>query len=154
MIDKVIEKAHDFALLSSKRSHHEIITRINFIRATSRKIWNKKWKEEMKKTQYRKLTLKVNHYHLNIYAECSKTHNVLIIQLKINKIEFNEFLHERRVFDILTMHYLCDEEHIIVKHVLLFCSNWKKKRRKMLQRAKIMNIKQLFSERRAMTIAV
>ena len=36
MIDKITEKTHDFALLSSKRLYHEITTRINFIRISSR----------------------------------------------------------------------------------------------------------------------
>ena len=77
----------------------------------------------MKKTQYRKLTSKINRRHLNIYVERSKTHNAFIIQLKTNKIKFNKFLHERRVFNVLIAHYLCDDEFMTVKHVLLFCSN-------------------------------
>ena len=51
----------------------------------------------MKEIQYRKLTSKINRYYLNIHVERSKTYNAFIIQLKINKIEFNKFLHERRV---------------------------------------------------------
>ena len=108
----------------------------------------------MKKIQYRKLISKVNHRHLNIYIRRSKTYNALIIQLKINKIEFNKFLHKRRIFNVLTAYYLCDKKHIIVKHVLLFCSNWRKKRKKILQKAKIINIKRLFSERKTITIVV
>ena len=108
----------------------------------------------MKEIQYRKLISKINRRHLNIHVERSKTYNAFIIQLKTNKIEFNKFLHERRVFSVLTAHCLCDEKHIIVKHVLLFCLNWRKKRMKMLQRTKIINIKRLFNERKAITIAV
>ena len=77
----------------------------------------------MKKVQYRKLISKVNYRHLNIYIERSKTHNTFIIQLKINKIEFNKFLHERRVFNILIAHCLCDKKYITIKYVLFFCSN-------------------------------
>ena len=108
----------------------------------------------MKEIQYRKLTSKINRRHLNINVERSKTHNALIIQLKINKNEFNKFLHERRIFSVLTAHCLCDEKHIIIKHVLLFCSNWKKKKKKMLQRTKIMNIKRLFNERKTIMIVM
>ena len=132
MIDKMTKKIHSFVLLSLKRLHHEMTTRMNFIRVLSRKIWNKKWKEKTKEAQYRKLISKVNRRHLNIHVERSKTHNAFIIQLKINKIEFNKFLHERRVFNILITHCLCDDEHMIVKHVLLFCPNWRKKRKKIL----------------------
>ena len=133
MIDKVTEKAHDFALFLSEHLYHEITTRMNLIRATSRKIWNKRWKERTKRVQYCKLISKVNHRHLNIHAERSKMHNALIIQLKINKIQFNKLLHERRVFNVLTTHCLCNEKHIIIKHVLLFCSNWRKKRKNVIK---------------------
>ena len=123
MINKMIKKAHNFILLSFKRLHHKMTTRMNFIRALLRKIWNKKWKKETKKVQYRKLISKINRRYLNIYVKRSKTYNALIIQLKTNKIEFNKFLYEKRVFNVLTAHCLCDEKHIIVKYVLLFCSN-------------------------------
>ena len=123
------EKAHNFILSSFERFYQKMTTRMNFIRVLLRKIWNKRWKEKTKEVQYRKLILKVNRRHLNIHVERSKTHNAFIIQLKTNKIEFNKFLYERRVFNVLIAHYLCDEKHIIVKHVLLFCSNWRKKKK-------------------------
>ena len=148
------EKIYNFALSSFERFHHKITTRMNFIHVSSQKIWDKKWKKEIKEVQYRKLTSRVNRRYLNIYVERSKTYNAFIILLKTSKIEFNKFLHERRVFSVLTAHCLCDEKHMIVKHMLLFCSNWKKKRKKMLQKTKIINIKWLFNERKAITIAV
>ena len=154
MIDKMTKRAHNFILSSFERLHYEVTARMSFIRVSSRKIWDKKWKEKTKRTQYRKLTSRVNCCYLNIYVERSKTHNALIIQLRTNKIEFNKFLHERCVFSVLTAHCLCGEKHMIVKHVLLFCPNWRKKRKEMLQRVKITNIKRLFSERKAVTIAV
>ena len=154
MTDKMTEKAHNFALSPPERFHHEVTTRVSLIRVSSRKIWNKRWKEETKEAQYRKLISRVNRRHLNIHAERPKTYNALIIQLRTSKIKFNKFLHERRVFSVLTAHCLCDDEHMIVKHVLFFCPNWKKKKKKMLQRAKITNIKRLLNERKATTVAV
>ena len=127
---------------------------MNLIRASSRKNWNKKWKEKTKKAQYRKLIPKINHRYLNIHVGRLKAHSALIIQLRTNKIDFNKFLHERRVLDILTAHCQCEEKHMTVKHVLFFCSNWRKERKKMLQKAKIINIKRLFNERKAITIVV
>ena len=50
MIDKMTEKAHSFVLSSLERLHHEVTTRMSLIRASSRKIWNKRWKEETKET--------------------------------------------------------------------------------------------------------
>ena len=49
MINKTIEKVYNFTLFSFERFHHEVTTRVNFIRASSRKNWNKKWKEKTKK---------------------------------------------------------------------------------------------------------
>ena len=154
MTDKMTEKIHSFALSSFERLHHEVTARMSLIRVSSRKIWDKRWKEKTKEVQYRKLISKVNRRHLNIHAERPKTHSALIVQLKTSKIEFNKFLHERRVFSVLTAHCLCDEKHMTVKHVLLSCPNWKEKKKEMLQRAKITNIKRLFSERKAATAAV
>ena len=102
MIDKMIKRTYNFILFSFKHLHHEIITRVSFIRVLSRKIWDKRWKEKIKETQYRKLISKVNYYYLNIYVERLKTYNAFIIQLRINKIEFNKFLHKRYVFNVLT----------------------------------------------------
>ena len=58
----------------------------------------------MKEIQYRELISKINYCHLKKYNERFKTHNALIIQLKINKIEFNKFLYERSVFNMMIAH--------------------------------------------------
>ena len=149
-----MKKTHSFFLSSSKRLHHEMTARVNLIRDLSRKIWNRKWQEKTKEIQYRELILKVNHRHLKRHSERLKTHNALIIQLKTDKIEFNKFLHERRVLGVMTAHCQCDESYMTIKHVLLSCSKWRKERREMLQKTKIMNMKRLFSERKAVTTAM
>ena len=154
MINKIMKKTYNFFLSSLKRLHHEVITRMNFIRDLSRKIWNRRWQEKTKKVQYRELISKMNHHHLKRYSGCLKTHNALIIQLKTKKIEFNKFLHKRRIFDVMIAHCQCDENYMTIKHVLFSCSKWKKERRKMLQKTKITNMRRLFSERKAATAAM
>ena len=154
MIDKMTEKAHSFFLSSSKRLHHEMTTRMNFIRDLSRKIWDKRWREKIKKIQYRELISKMNHCYLKKHSGRFKAHNALIIQLRINKIEFNKFLHERRIFGVMIAHCQCDENYMTIKHILFSCSKWRKKRRKMLQKMKITNMKRLFNERKAIMIAM
>ena len=148
------EKMHNFFLSSSKRLHHKMITRMNLIRDLSRKIWDRKWQERTKEVQYRELIPKVNHRHLKRYSELFKTHNALIIQLRTNKIGFNKFLHERRIFGVMIAHCQCDENYMMIKHILFSCLKWRKERRKMLQKAKITNMRRLFSERKAITIAM
>ena len=44
------KKTHNFALLSFERLYHEMTTQMNLICVSSRKVWNKKWKEKMKET--------------------------------------------------------------------------------------------------------
>ena len=51
--------------------------------------------KKTKKSQYCNVVLRMNHYYRNIYARQFKAHNTLIIQLKTEKIKFNQFLHER-----------------------------------------------------------
>ena len=75
----------------------------------------------MKEIQYRELISKMNHHHLKKYNERFKTHNAFIIQLKTNKIEFNKFLHERRIFDVIIAHCQYNENYITIKHILFFC---------------------------------
>ena len=154
MINKIMKKTHSFFLSSSKRLHYKMTTRMSLIRDLSRKIWSKKWRERTKEVQYRELASKMNYRHLRKHSGRFKTHNALIIQLKTNKIEFNKFLHERRIFDVMTAHCQCDKNYMTIKHVLFSCSKWRKERRKMLQKTKITNMRRLLSERKAVTIAM
>ena len=64
----------------------------------------------------------MNHRYLKKHSERFKTHNAFIIQLKINKIEFNKFLHKRRIFDVMIAHCQCDENYMTIKYVLFSCS--------------------------------
>ena len=73
---------------------------------------------------------KVNYRYRNIYARRLKAYNALIIQLKIKIIKFDQFLYERRILDVLIAHCSCDNDHMTMKHILFFCLNWKKERKK------------------------
>ena len=96
----------------------------------------------------------MNYRYLNIYANRFKVDSALIIQLKIKKIKFNQFLHKQRIFNVLIAHCSCDNNHIKMKHTLLFYLNRKEKRRKMLQNVKITNIKRMLNKRKIMTIII
>ena len=96
----------------------------------------------------------MNYRYLKIHAKRLKAHNVLMIQLKTNKIKLNQFLHERRISDVLIAHCLYDDDIMIIKHILLFCSNSKEKKRKILNKIKITNVKRILSKRKTITIAI
>ena len=146
MIDKVIEKAYDTILLYFRQNVFIMKWQREWILFKSRheksKIKNekKKWKEKTKKIQYRKLTSKINHRHLNIYVERSKTHNALIIQLKTNKIKFNKFC-TKNAYSTFWLCIVRITKNTWLLNMYCFSVRIKKKRRKMLQRKKIINIK-------------
>ena len=74
----------------------------------------------MKKSQYRNVVSRMNHYYRSIYAKRFKAYSALMIQLKIKKIKFNQFLHERRIFDVLIAHCSYNNNHMTIKHTFLF----------------------------------
>ena len=116
MADKVAEIAHSLPLPPPVRLHHEVAARVSLIWALSWKSWDKRWSEGTKEAQYRKLAPKVNYCQLNIHAGRPKAHSALMVQLRTDKIGFNQFLHERRVPGVLTAHCPCGEGHMSVKH--------------------------------------
>ena len=143
MIDRVTNKAHEIILSSSKRQRCEIATRLALIREQTRQTWKEVWRDDLNATHYKSLTSKVTHRYMNLHTRRIKSHSALLTQLRTNKIDFNQFFHERRVLDVATTTCECDMSRMIVKHVLLTCSKWKEKRKMMQQRKNITNIKKL-----------
>ena len=96
----------------------------------AQETWKKIWRENTNEIHYRKLTSEIIHRHARLHNNRSKTHNALLTQLRTRKIDFNQFLCERRVSEITTRTCSCDLRRMTVKHILLICSNWRKKRKK------------------------
>ncbi len=65
------------------------------------------------------------HQHLWLHKNYAKSHNALLMQLCTRKINFNQFLHERWVFDVTIMTCKCDKDQMSIKHILLTCFRWK-----------------------------
>ena len=141
--NRIVNKAHEITLSSSKRRRCEIATRLALIREQTKQVWKKVWKDDFNATHYKSLTSKVTHRYMNLHTRRIKSHSALLTQLRTSKIDFNQFFHERRVLDVATTTCECDMSRMIVKHVLLTCSKWKEKRKMMQQRKNITNIKKL-----------
>jgi len=47
------------------------------------------------------------------------------------------------MFDVVMTTCECDQNRMLIKHVLLICSKWKKERRAMQQRKNITNLRKL-----------
>ena len=56
-------------------------------------------KNDKNEFYYRNLILRVTHKHLRLHIERFKTYSTLLVQLKIEKIEINQFLYVRLMYD-------------------------------------------------------
>ena len=59
------------------------------------------------------------------------------------KIDFNQFLHERRVLDVTMMTCKCNRDQMLIKHILLTCSKWKIEQKMMHCEENITNLRKL-----------
>lgn len=90
---------------------------------------------------------------MQLYNRYVKLYSALLIQLRTSKIDFNQFLHKRQVFNIVTMTYKCDIDCMSIKHILLIYSRQKKKQKIIQQKKNTIDIKKLLGAASA-TIAI
>ena len=67
----------------------------------------------------------MTHQHLRLHRNHAKSHNALLTQLHMRKIDFNQFLHERQVLNVAMITCKYDKDQMLIKHILLTCSKWK-----------------------------
>ncbi len=85
----------------------------------------------------------MTHQHLQLHKNYMKSYSMLLTQLYTRKIDFNQFLHERWVFDVVTIMCKCDKDQILIKHILLTCFKWKIEWKTMQCKKNIMNLRKL-----------
>ncbi len=83
------------------------------------------------------------HQHLQLHKNHAKSYNMLLMQLCTRKIDFNQFLHERWVLNVITTICKCDKDQMSIKHILLTCSKWKIEWKMMQCEKNIMNLRKL-----------
>ena len=91
--------------------------------------WIKKWKKEKKERELFKITSKFTKKILKLHRSLKKWISSLLIQMRIQKIEFNSFLFKRRISKYEIFDCSCEQTSQEVKHVLWKCIHWRKKRR-------------------------
>ena len=81
---------------------------------------------------------------MEICIEFKKHENVLLIQFRTNKIDFNVFLYEIKVLKILSSNYDCSRrKNMTVKHVLLKCLKWSTEREELIYSLRTIDIKKI-----------
>jgi len=152
--NKMTDDAHDLSLSLTERQRTEVTTRLTLIQKQIRQTWRIVWKEKFNAAHFRYLTSEVTNRHLRLHKNRAKSHSALLTQLRIEKIDFNQFLHERRVLDVATTTCKCDRDRMSIKHVLLTCSKWKAERKTMQHEENITNLRKLLEIRSATTAII
>ena len=118
----VIISARFSIMISMRLRDHSKLSHDRNLLFTSYNQTFDRWKNGKNESYYRNLALRVTHKHLRLHIGRPKTHSALLVQLRTENIEFNQFLCERRVLEVTTATCQCDIDRMIMKHVLLVCS--------------------------------
>ena len=94
------------------------------------------------------------HWHLWLYKNHVKSHSVLLTQLCMRKIDFNQFLHERWIFNVVTTMCKCNKDWMLIKHILLTCFRWKVEWKAMQWEENITNLRKLLEIMSAATTII
>ncbi len=105
--------------------------------------WRIVWKERFNAAHFQYLTSEMTHQHLQLHKNHAKSHSALLTQLRMRKIDFNQFLHERWVLDVTTMMCKCNKDWMLIKHILLTCFRWKVEWKAMQWEENITNLRKL-----------
>ena len=91
---------------------------------------------------------------METYIRLKKYKNVLLIQLRTDKIDFNVFLYEIKFPNILSSNCNCLREgNMTIEHVLLKCLKWSTEREELIYSLRTIDIKKiLFSKKKTKTV--
>ncbi len=140
-MNKMIDDAHDLSLLLTEHQRIEVMMRLTFIQKQIRQTWRIVWKEKFNAAHFQYLTLKMTHRHLWLHKNHAKSHSALLTQLRMRKIDFNQFLHERWVLNVAMTMCKCNKDWMLIKHILLTCFRWKVEWKAMQWKENITNLR-------------
>ncbi len=124
-MNKMIDDAHDLFLLLIEHQCTEVMTRLMLIQKQIRQTWRIVWKKRFNAAHFQYLISKIIHWYLQLHKSYAKSHSALLTQLRMRKIDFNQFLHEKWVLNITITMCKCDKDQMLIKHILLTCFKWK-----------------------------
>ncbi len=120
--NKMINDVHKLSLLLIEHQRTEMMIQLMLIQKQIRQTWKVVWRKKFNAAHFQYLTSEMTHQHLRLHRNCAKSYNALLTQLCMRKIDFNQFLHERRVLSIAITTCKCNRNQMLIKHILLTCS--------------------------------
>ncbi len=153
-MNKMIDDAHDLFLLLIEHQCTEVMTRLMLIQKQIRQTWRIVWKKRFNAAHFQYLISKMIHWYLQLHKSYAKFHNALLTQLRMRKIDFNQFLHEKWVLDITMTTCKCDKDQMLIKHILLTCFKWKVEWKAMQWKENITNLRKLLEIMSAATMII
>ena len=86
---------------------------------------------------------------MKTYIELKKHENILLTQFRTNKIDFNVFLYEIKIPDILNPNCNCLRGgNMTVEHVLLKCLKWSTERGELIHPLRTTDIKNILTSKK------
>src|SRR6266496_4887807 len=89
-----------------------------------------------------------------LHAGLSKEFSALLIQLRMGVIGFNDFLFQRRVPTIFSLHCACDSAAMTVHHILLDCPTWTEPCRELLDAFHSKDLHKLLNDQKRAIAAI
>ena len=121
--DANIATKNVYKWLMSLETRRKIVVITILLRIKIKKKWESRWSNDTNKKHLRRLISKITSKHILLYKDIYKSYNVLLTQFRIEKINFNLFLKERDVLEVISETCSCDQDVMTMRHVLLACSN-------------------------------
>ncbi len=143
VMNKIIDDAHDLSLLLTEHQCIEVMMKLTLIQKQIKQTWRIVWKEKFNAAHFQYLISKMTHQHLWLHKSYAKSHSALLTQLRIRKIDFNQFLHERWVFNVAMITCEYDKDWMSIKHILLTCFKWKIEWKMMQCKENLTNLRKL-----------
>ncbi len=109
-MNKMIDDAHDLSLLLTEHQRTEVMTRLMLIQKQIRQTWRIVWKEKFNAVHFWYLTSEMTYQHLWLHKSHAKSHSMLLTQLRMRKIDFNQFLHKRWVLNVVMITCECNRD--------------------------------------------
>jgi hypothetical protein len=126
-----------------------------------KKMLHKKWKNvwnEYRASCERKICVTLSFQcfkkRLKLHENMIKIKNNLITQMRIDCINLAKYFFYRRVFIVSTLICICDWLKQFLKHIVFFCSTYKKTRESMLRVVETHDFRQLLERLKVLRIVM
>ena len=152
--DTNIATKNVYRLSMSLETRRKIVIMTMLINIKIKKRWKSQWSNDTNEKHLRRLTSKITSKHMLLHKDKHKSHNALLTQLRIEKIDFNLFLKERCVLEVISETCSCDHDVMTMRHVLLTCSNWRNLQLRLRRKISTTNIIKILNTRKDTTSTI